>query len=63
MGTIYVQFSEPTAEPEVLENAGTGAYGVDPWQAASADADWRAEQQDFAEMAAGADAEAIEQDN
>ena len=61
-GTIYVHFHEPAAPPEVLVDAGSGAFGVDPWKAAAADVQWRAEQAEFVDLAGAADTEAIDQD-
>lgn len=61
-GTIYVHFPEHAASPEVLVDAGSGAYGVDPWKAAAADTEWRAEQAEFLDLASAADTEAIDQD-
>lgn len=61
-GTIYVLFPEPAAPPKVVVDAGSGAYGVDPWTGAAADREWRAEQAAFLDLASAADTEAIDQD-
>jgi hypothetical protein len=61
-GTIYVIFPEPAAPTEVVVDAGSGAYGVDPWKAAASDIEWRAEQSEFLDLASAADTEAIDQD-
>jgi hypothetical protein len=45
-----------------MVDAGSGAYGIDPWKAALTDAEWRAEQAEFLDLAAAADSEAIDQD-
>jgi len=61
-GTIYVVFPEPSAQPEVLVDAGSGQFGVDPWMAAANDQQWLAEQGEFLDLASAADREALDQD-
>lgn len=61
-GTIYVVFPEHAAPPEVIVDAGSGQFGVDPWMAAANDEEWRDEQREFVDLASQADREALDQD-
>ena len=57
-GTIYFNFSADQAElVQSGENRADGA--IDPWAGADRDGAWQAEQSEFLQMAARADAEAV----
>jgi len=57
-GTIYVNFSGNGA-PELVRSGENRADGASVWASAERDREWQAEQSEFLQVTASADAEAL----
>ena len=59
-GTYVVYYTDADTPPTI--GGGSAATGLNPWEGASKDAEWKAEQDAFLKLAAKADEEALKKD-
>ena len=59
-GTFVVYYTDAQQPPTV--GGGSAATGLNPWEGASDDAEWQADQAQFLTLAAEADLEALDLD-